>query len=89
MLSKRADGVIGVDLPDIGLIKEFEIPNLPWDAVDGSASTAVAAAPADLDQGVLSALERYLGEDGLKPAAHVAALAILYLYMVMSADGYR
>jgi len=89
LLSKRADGVIGVDLPDIGLIKEFEIPNLPWDAVDGSASTAVAAAPADLDQGVLSALERYLGEDGLKPAAHVAALAILYLYMVMSADGYR
>jgi hypothetical protein len=49
----------------------------------------VAAAPADLDQSVLLALERYLGEDGLKPAAHVAALAILYLYMVMSADGYR
>ena len=45
LLTKRADGVIGVDLPDIGLVKEFKINELPWDAVDGAGSSAVEAAP--------------------------------------------
>ncbi len=89
ILAKRADGVIGVDLPDIGLVKEFTIKTLPWDAVVGTRSSAPNVVPKELDQGAILALERYLGEDGLKKSAHVAALAILYLYMVMSSDGYR
>jgi hypothetical protein len=89
ILSKRADGVIGVDLPDIGLVKEFTIAKLPWKALEGVASSTSEGAPKELDPGAMSALESYLGEDGLEKSAHVAALAILYLYMVMSSDGYR
>jgi len=68
--------------------KEWSLESLPWDEFTAS-PLADGRAPAELDQRSLKALEAFLHDDGLPANAHVAALAILYLYMTMCNHGVR
>lgn len=81
-LFKRPDHKLALDLPDINLIREWQVDSLPWDKF-----TAVPLedgnSPAELDPDSLAAVERFLTNDGLDHTAHAGALAIIYLYMVM------
>ncbi|KAJ9094961.1 hypothetical protein QFC21_005753 [Naganishia friedmannii] len=89
ILNKRPDQCIRLDLPDMALYeKEWTLDSLPWDEFTAS-PLADGRAPAELDQVSLKALEAFLHDDGLPANAHVAALAILYLYMTLCNHGVR
>ncbi|KAJ9115449.1 hypothetical protein QFC22_005207 [Naganishia vaughanmartiniae] len=89
ILSKRPDQCLRLDLPDMALYeKEWPLGSLPWDDFTAS-PLSDGRAPAELDQRSLKALEAFLHDDGLPANAHVAALAILYLYMTMCNHGVR
>lgn len=78
-----------MDLPDIGLVREWDIDVLPWDAFThildnpSAGSTEGGSAPGELDATSFAAVERFLTDDGLGSTAHAAALAIIYLYMTI------
>lgn len=83
ILSPRHDDRISIQLPDIGLDKEWRVADLPWSKFTAKADDNDRA-PAELDQSSLSAIESFVGQDGLAAPAHSAELAILYLYMAIS-----
>lgn len=89
ILNKRRDHKLRLDLPDLHVHeKEWSVDSLPWD--DFTAKPLEGGrAPAQLDPGSLKAVEQFLHDDGLDATAHVAALAIIYLYMAMSNHGQR
>jgi hypothetical protein len=89
ILNRRRDDKIRLDLPDLNVHeKEWSVDSLPWDQFTAKPLEG-GRAPAELDQGSLKAVEKFLQDDGLDATAHVAALAILYLYMAMSNHGQR
>lgn len=89
ILNRRPDHKLRLDLPDLHLYeKEWSINRLPWDAFTAK-PLQCGSAPKELDAGSLQAVEGFLHDDGLDATAHVAALAILYLYMAMSNHGNR
>lgn len=76
-------------MPDLHLYeKEWPLESLPWDAFTAKPLQG-GSAPRELDPASLKAVEAFLHDDGLDATAHVAALAILYLYMAMSNHGVR
>lgn len=87
ILTPRRDERIDIELPDIGLTKDWAIADLPWsEFASVDAAGQAAAAPNELDPRSLAALEAFLHNDGLSAPAHSAALAILYLYMAISSS---
>ncbi|RPD61166.1 cystathionine beta-lyase [Lentinus tigrinus ALCF2SS1-7] len=90
LTSPRYDGKVSVHFADINNYKhEWEIDELPWDAVVPIPNGEVH--PDTLDQRVIDAIKaRALPpEDKMPPKTHAAAIAFLYLYMMMTSAGSR
>jgi hypothetical protein len=82
-LSRRPDHKLALDLPDIGLVREWHVDALPWAAFTARASDDGGHAPTELHPESFAAVESFLTDDGLGSTAHVAALAIIYIYMTI------
>ncbi|RDX57495.1 cystathionine beta-lyase [Lentinus brumalis] len=90
LTSPRYDGKLSVHFADINNYKhEWDIDELPWDAVVPIPNGEVH--PDTLDQRVVDAIKsRALpSEDKMPPKTHAAAIAFLYLYMMMTSHGSR
>ena len=82
-LSRRPDHKLSLDLPDIGLVREWDIDQLPWEAFTARPVDDDGHAPAELDSASFASVEKFLTDDGLGSTAHAAALAIIYVYMTI------
>lgn len=82
-LSRRPDHKLSLDLPDIGLVREWDIDVLPWGSFTAQPTDKEGKAPAELDPASFAAVEKFLTDDGLGSTAHAAALAIIYVYMTI------
>jgi len=82
-LSRRPDHKLSLDLPDIGLVREWDIDQLPWAAFTARPVDDDGHAPAELDSASFASVEKFLTDDGLGSTAHAAALAIIYVYMTI------
>lgn len=86
----RHDGKVSVHFIDIdGFTEEWEVDDLPWDAV-----TSVRVGdfhPDTLDQKLVDAITtRALSPEVIaKPSARQACIAFLYMYMIMAHGGKR
>jgi len=56
---------------------------LPWAAFTARAVNNGGHAPAELHPESFAAVETFLTDDGLGSTAHIAALAIIYIYMTI------
>ncbi|KAH9856538.1 cystathionine beta-lyase [Lenzites betulinus] len=90
LTSPRHDNKISVHFNDIDDYKhEWDIDDLPWDVVVPVPKGQEH--PESLDIRVMDAIKtRALpAESQMPPKAHAAAVAFLYLYMMMTYSGYR
>nr|VWO95875.1 Mannose-6-phosphate isomerase (EC (Phosphohexomutase) (Phosphomannose isomerase) (PMI) [Ganoderma boninense] len=88
LTSPRYDGKVSVHFADIGDYKhEWDIEDLPWDVVvpipKGSDH------PDALDQRVVDAIKARALPPDMSPKSQAAAVAFLYLYMMMTYGGDR
>ncbi|OJA16457.1 hypothetical protein AZE42_04673 [Rhizopogon vesiculosus] len=86
----RHDGKVSVHFVDIdGFTQEWEIDDLPWDAV--TPVHVGNAHPDVLDSKLVDAITtRVLSSEVLeKPSARQASIAFLYMYMIMAHGGRR
>ncbi|KAM5538467.1 hypothetical protein V8D89_007800 [Ganoderma adspersum] len=88
LTSPRYDGKVSVHFADIGdYTHEWDIEELPWDAVvpvpKGSDH------PDALDQRVVDAIKARALPREMSPKSQAAAIAFLYLYMMMTYGGDR
>jgi hypothetical protein len=82
VLSPRSDDKIALEVPNLDFEAEWDISRLPWGLLPVGSDGANREADKELDPPLLTAIE------GLVPAAGKtgvgAAVAFLYLYMVMA-----
>nr|AUN37954.1 cystathionine gamma-lyase 2 [Ganoderma lucidum] len=88
LTSPRFDGKVSVHFADISNYNhEWDIEELPWDATvpipKGSDH------PDALDQRVIDAIKARALPADMPPKSHAAAVAFLYLYMMMTSGGDR
>ena len=83
-VSPREDGKISLDLPDLGVIHTWSIAELPWSAVPKSIQGG-GAVPDSLDKGLVSAIEKVVGDTvNESERSHAASIAFLVLYMCIA-----
>ena len=70
-------------------MREWDIDALPWAAFTARALDDGGHAPAELHSESFAAVESFLADDGLVSNAHVAALAIIYIYMTIGSSEER
>ncbi|KAI0661562.1 cystathionine beta-lyase [Cubamyces menziesii] len=90
LTSPRYDNKVSVHFKDINDYKhEWDVDDLPWDAVNSIPKGEDH--PDTLDMRVIEAIKaRALPpESEMPPKTHAAAVAFLYLYMMMSVGGHR
>ncbi|TKY88146.1 hypothetical protein EX895_002856 [Sporisorium graminicola] len=83
-VSPREDGKISLDLPDLGVVHTWSIDELPWSAVPESIQGG-GAVPDSLDQVLVSAIEKVVGDTvNESERSHAASIAFLVLYMCIA-----
>ncbi|KAJ9475557.1 Cystathionine beta-lyase [Pseudozyma hubeiensis] len=83
-VSPREDGKISLDLPDLGVVHTWSIDELPWSSVPKSLQSG-GAVPDSLDQTLVSAIEKVVGDTvNESERSHAASIAFLVLYMCIA-----
>ncbi len=84
-VSPREDSKISLDLPDLGVVHTWSLDELPWAAVPESIQ-AGGAVPDALDAGLVSAIEKVVGDTvNESERSHAASIAFLVLYLCIVA----
>jgi hypothetical protein len=78
VVSPRADDKVALEVPDIEAEFEWDISSLPWDLVK-AASSKVELCPE-----LLQAIEPLVNTPGVHKRTVGAAVAFLYLYMLIA-----
>ncbi|CDU22517.1 related to cystathionine beta-lyase [Sporisorium scitamineum] len=83
-VTPREDGKISLDLPDLGVVHTWSVSELPWSAVPQSIQGG-GAVPDSLDKGLVSAIEKVVGDTvNETERSHAASIAFLVLYMCIA-----
>lgn len=96
-LTPRSDALVALESPNLEIDAEWSIAALPWSLVpaassssSSSSSSSAPYAPKELDATLLAALEKSAAEhvngsgEALSKTAQGAAVAWLYLYMIVA-----
>ncbi|EPQ27229.1 uncharacterized protein PFL1_05152 [Pseudozyma flocculosa PF-1] len=90
-VTPREDGKISLNLPDLGVEHVWAIDELPWHAVPASLAQQPQqqqgglSSPTSLDAGLLTAIEKNVGEVvNESERSHAASVAFLYLYLCIA-----
>lgn len=82
VLSPRNDGKVAIQAPDLEAECEWDISQLPWDAVPAGAGGSKA--PTDLDETLLKRIEDIVAEGHPSSTGFRGSVAWLYMYMIMA-----
>jgi hypothetical protein len=86
VLTPRHDPKVELEVPDISFEQEWDINELPWSFVAGRLGGTATGVVADkeLDEALIKAIEGLVVREGVAQNGAGAAVAFLYLYMVMA-----
>jgi len=83
VLSPRADGKVGLEVPDVGAEMEWDIASLPWNLLPLGNQKPKTQVDKDLDPELLSAIEKVVDNGHRDKRELGSAVAFLYLYMTI------
>jgi hypothetical protein len=83
VLSPRADGKVGLEVPDVGAEMEWDIASLPWNLMPLRTQKPKTQVDKDLDPELLSAIEKVADNGDRDKRELGSAVAFLYLYMMI------
>lgn len=83
VLSPRADEIVSLEAPDVGVDREWKIASLPWNLLPLRNQKPKSQVDKELDPELVRALEAIV-DDGTREKREVgAAVAFLYLFMLI------
>jgi hypothetical protein len=81
-MTPRHDGKVSARFPDIDFYNEWDVDQLPWYA---ATPVDVGSEPPEaLDTALVDALHQILTKEDVNAKGKSAALAFLYLYMILA-----